>query len=59
MGEPWNPKGLWDRLERAVRDWIDPEADRERDTEDPSLLFHVSITMPLLILVAAIARRMA
>jgi hypothetical protein len=59
LGEPWNPKGLWDRLERAVRDWMDPGADEERDTEDPALLFHLCITMPLLIMVAALVRRAA
>lgn len=59
MGQPSKTKRLWDRLERAVRDWMDPEAERERDVEDPSLLFHLSITMPLAILVAALARRLA
>lgn len=57
MGDPLEPGRLWDRLERAVRDWMEPQADDERDVEDPSLPFHLSVTMPLLIVLAALARR--
>jgi hypothetical protein len=42
---PWNPKTVWRRVRRSVRDWIEPE----EAEPDPSLLFHLAFTMPLVI----------
>ena len=43
--DPWNPKAMWRRVQRSVRDWMEPE-----DVEpDPSVLFHLTFTMPLVI----------
>ncbi len=50
-----NPRGLWDEVRRRVKDWI--EDDEESDVEDPSLVFHLALTAPLLIGLLLMARR--
>jgi hypothetical protein len=43
--KPWNPKTVWRRVRNSVRDWMQPE----EAEPDPSLLFHLAFTMPLVI----------
>ena len=31
--DPWNPKTMWRRVQRSVRDWMEPE-DVEPDPSD-------------------------
>jgi hypothetical protein len=51
---PWNPKTMWRRVQRSVRDWMEPE-----DVEpDPSVLFHLTFTMPLVIGVLVALRQL-
>lgn len=42
----WNPKSIWDELKRTFRGWTD---DDEEQSSDPTLLFHMTFTAPLLI----------
>ena len=52
----WNPKSLWDELKRTfARD----ESDDEEQSSDPTLLFHMMFTAPLLLGVLAMVRRLA
>ena len=52
----WNPKSLWDELKRTFeRD----EADDDEQSSDPTLLFHLMLTAPLLIGLLAMARRLS
>jgi hypothetical protein len=44
--DSWNPKAVWRRMSRSVRDWIEVEEDAE---PDPALFFHLTFTMPLVI----------
>jgi hypothetical protein len=54
----WNPKDLWDELRRAIDDWMAPGEDQEGEQAgDPSLLFHLCFTAPLVIGVLAMLRR--
>ena len=51
------PKTLWEELRRAIDDWMGGERDGEGEqADDPSLLFHLSFTAPLLIAAIALAR---
>ena len=43
--KPWNPKTMWRRVRRSVRDWMEPE----EAEPDPSLMFHLTFAMPLII----------
>jgi hypothetical protein len=53
------PKGLWDQLLRKVNSWLDDDLDDddEQASEDPSLLFHLMLTAPLLIGFLVLVRR--
>jgi hypothetical protein len=42
----WNPKSLWDELKRTFEGWTN---DDEEQSSDPTLLFHLMFTAPLLI----------
>lgn len=54
--KPWNPKTMWQRVQRSVRDWMEPE---EAEAEpDPSLVFHLTFTMPLVIGVLVALRQL-
>jgi hypothetical protein len=49
----WDPKSLWDELRKAFQDWTH---DDEGPSSDPSMLFHLMLTVPLLIALIAMAR---
>ena len=52
----WNPKSLWDELKRTFeRD----NSDDEEQSSDPTLLFHMMFTAPLVIGVLAMVRRLS
>ena len=53
--KPWNPKTMWRRVRRSVRDWMEPE---EAEPADPSLMFHLTFTMPLVIGVLVALRQL-
>lgn len=55
----WKPKDLWNELRRAIDDWMAPGDDREEGEQagDPTLLFHLCFTAPLVIGVLAMLRR--
>ena len=53
----WNPKDLWEELRRAIDDWMVGDQDGEGEqADDPTLLFHLSFTAPLLIAAIVLAR---
>jgi hypothetical protein len=54
----WNPKALWTELRRAIDDWMAGEREGEGEqADDPTLLFHLCFTAPLVIGVLAMLRR--
>jgi hypothetical protein len=54
----WNPKHLWEDLRRAIDEWMVPDEDGEGEqADDPTLLFHLCFTAPLVIGVLAMLRR--
>ncbi len=53
----WKPKTLWDELLRTVQGWMQPEEDEEGEkAQDPSLMFHLLFTVPLVLGLYAMAR---
>lgn len=53
----WNPKELWNELRQAIDDWMVGERDGEGEqADDPTLLFHLCFTAPLVIAAIALAR---
>lgn len=56
-----DPESLWGQLLRAVNQWLDDEDDEqpseEEASEDPSLMFHLMLTAPVVIGILAIVRR--
>ena len=50
----WDPKTLWDELKRTFGGWTN---DDEEQSSDPTLLFHLMFTAPLLLGVLALMRR--
>ena len=54
MGD-WNPKGLWDELKRTFQSASD---DDDEQSGDPTLLFHMMLTAPLLIGLLAMIRKL-
>lgn len=52
----WDPRSVWEALRKTFRTWTDHDDD-ERQTIDASLLFHLMITVPLLLAFVAMARR--
>lgn len=50
-----NPRSLWDELLRALRGSRDQDEDRA--SVDPNLLFHLLVTVPMIIGLLAMARR--
>ena len=53
----WNPKDLWNELRQAIDDWMVGERDGEGEqADDPTLLFHLAFTAPLLIAAIALSR---
>lgn len=54
----WDPKSLWDEVRKTLRTWTDEDPDDdERQTIDASLLFHLMLTVPLLLAILSMARR--
>jgi hypothetical protein len=51
----WNPKSFWDELKRTFQGWTE---DDEEQSSDPTLLFHLMFTAPLLIGVLAMIRKL-
>lgn len=45
----WKPKALWDEVRRTVRDWMERDDDEGEKAQDPSFMFHVLFTVPLLL----------
>jgi hypothetical protein len=54
MKDP-EPKTLWDELRQAFDDWMGNDPEQAED--DPSLLFHLLLTAPLLMGLVMILRR--
>jgi hypothetical protein len=52
----WDPKSVWDALRKTFKSWTDDDDD-ERQTIDSSLLFHLMLTVPLLLAILTMARR--
>lgn len=52
----WDPRSVWDELRKTFRNWTEDDDD-ERQTIDASLLFHLMITVPLLLAFITLARR--
>ena len=55
----WNPKSVWNELRKTLQSWTreDDEDDDDRRSIDVSLLFHLMLTVPLLIAILSMARR--
>ena len=55
----WNPKNVWDELRKTIASWTreEEEEDDDRRSIDVSLLFHLMLTVPLLIAILSMARR--
>ena len=50
--------GLWRRLLDTFDRWLDEDSEgREEASEDPSLVFHLMLTAPLVIGIIVLARR--
>jgi hypothetical protein len=50
--------GLWRRLLSAVDRWLDEDSEgREEASEDPSLMYHLMLTAPLVIGLLVVVRR--
>lgn len=50
----WSPRTLWHDLCEIVEEWMSGE---DADEVDPALLFHLALTVPLLIGLVAMLRR--
>lgn len=53
-----NPKTLWEEL-RAFIGFADEDDDEGEQAQDPALLFHLLFTVPLVITVFTMMRRLA
>lgn len=53
----WDPKSVWDQLRKTFKSWTGDEDDDERRTIDASLLFHLMLTVPLVLAIITMARR--
>ena len=51
----WDPKSLWDELKRTLQG---PSDDDEEQSTDPTLLFHMLLTAPILIGLLAMVRKL-
>jgi hypothetical protein len=50
--------GLWRRLLETFDRWLDEDSEgREEASEDPSLMFHLMLTAPLVIGILVMVRR--
>lgn len=55
----WKPKTLWDELLRTFQGWMDEDEQEDEQTRDPTLIFHVLFTAPLVIAIFAAMASMA
>jgi hypothetical protein len=54
----WDPKSVWDELRKTLRSWSgEKDEEDERQTIDTSLLFHLMLTVPLLLALLSLAKR--
>ena len=57
----WQPDRVWESVRRRVLEWMGVDEGRDgqsnEDDADPTLLFHMSITAPLLIALLMLMRR--
>ncbi|HET7728742.1 MAG TPA: hypothetical protein VFK48_01800 [Usitatibacter sp.] len=55
------PKGLWEEIRSAFSQWLDgdPSDAEEEASDDPSMMFHLLFTMPLIIGILVTVRRLA
>jgi hypothetical protein len=57
----WQPERVWESVRRRVREWwgADDGHDAESNEEeaDPTLLFHLSVTAPIVIGLLILMRR--
>jgi hypothetical protein len=57
----WQPQQIWESVRQRVREWMGVEdtqdSHSQEDEADPSLLFHLSISAPLLIALLMLMRR--
>ena len=60
MGE-WHPERIWQSVRRQVEEWMgvddSPEAQSNEDEADPTMLFHLSVTAPIVIALLILMRR--
>ncbi len=54
----WDPKVLWEEVKRALRGWSeDDESESGEHSSDPTLLFHLMFTAPMVLGLLLMARR--
>jgi hypothetical protein len=57
----WQPGGIWESLRQRVLDWIGADdardASPDEDEVDPTLMFHLAVTAPVVIGVLVLMRR--
>jgi len=54
----WDPKSVWDELRKTFETWTGEDDEKDdRQSLDVSLLFHLMLTVPLLIAILSLARR--
>lgn len=63
MGER-RPGSVWETVRQRVREWMDGDPGQERgsnedEADDPSMIFHMSITAPLVIAFLILTRQSA
>lgn len=51
----WKPKTLWDELRRALQGWM--EEDEKERSVDPTLMFHLTFTAPLVLGILVMVKR--
>lgn len=59
--DDWQPGRVWESLRRRVREWWDADESGEgqsgEDEADPAMLFHLSVTAPIVIALLILMRR--
>ena len=53
----WDPKALWNEVKRAFSGTEDDDRQSDEQSGDPTLLFHMMFTAPLLLGLIMMARR--
>lgn len=52
-----DPKNLWDQLVASLRGWMDEEEEDEEQASDPGLVFHLTLTIPIVIGILMMVRQ--